>query len=313
MRIIAQLGAGSAEAVRIQDSFPDVELVEFAGGEPPAGLKADAFFGGYLGWDAILAWLDAAEVRWVQLSGTGVDNVARAVFDHDRIVTCARGASAVPISEWVMAAILAWAKRFPETFLSEPPKYWNFPIPTLDRVEGSTVALVGLGGIGAAIASRALAFGMGVRALRRTDASSPVEGVEVVRSLDELLPGAAHIVLAAPATARTRHLIDADAFAKMTPGVHLVNIARGALVDQDALRSALDDGSVAMATLDTVEPEPTPRGHWLYSHPKVRMTAHISWYTPQLQAAAVDILIENIGRYLGDQPLLHVVDPDEGY
>jgi phosphoglycerate dehydrogenase-like enzyme len=137
--------------------------------------------------------------------------------------------------------------------------------------------------------------------------------VQVVRSLDELLPGAAHVVLAAPATARTRHLIDADAFAKMTPGVHLVNIARGALVDQDALRAALDDGSVAMATLDTVEPEPLPAGHWLYSHPKVRMTAHISWYTPQLQAAAVDILIENIGRYLGGEPLLHVVDPDEGY
>ena len=66
----------------------------------------------------------------------------------------------------------------------------------------------------------------------------------------------------------------------MTPGVHLVNIARGALVDQDALRVALDDGPVAMATLDTVDPEPLPDGHWLYAHPKVRLTAHISWYTP---------------------------------
>jgi len=313
VRIIAQLGASSAEAARILEAFPDVELVEFTGGEPPTGLKADAFFGGYLGWDAILAWLDAAGVRWVQLSGTGIDNVAPAVFDHDRIVTCARGASAVPISEWVMAAILAWAKRFPETFLSEPPKYWNFPIPTLDRVEGSTVAIVGLGGIGAAIASRARAFGMEVRGLRRTDAPSPVEGVQVVRSLDELLRGAAHVVLAAPATARTRHLIDADAFAKMTAGVHLVNIARGALVDQDALRVALDDGTVAMATLDTVEPEPLPAGHWLYSHPKVRLAAHVSWYSPQLQAAAIDILIENVGRFRNGQPLLHVVDRDEGY
>lgn len=313
MRIIAQLGPTSAEADRIRDEFPDVELVEFKGGEPPAGLRADAFFGGYLDWDAIVAWLDAAGVRWVQLSGTGVDKVAPAVFDHDRIVTCARGASAVPISEWVMAAILAWAKRLPETFLSEPPKYWNFPYPALDRVEGSTVALVGLGGIGAAIASRALAFGMEVRALRRTDAPSPVDGVQVVASLDELLPGAAHVVLAAPATARTRHLIDADAFAKMTPGVHLVNIARGALVDQDALRVALDRGPLAMATLDTVDPEPLPAGHWLYAHPKVRMTAHISWYTPELQAAAVEILIANVGRYRRGEPLLHVVDRDEGY
>ena len=111
-------------------------------------MQADAFFGGYLGWDTILRWLDAAGVRWVQLSGTGVDKVPPEIFDG-RIVTCARGASAVPISEWVLAAILAWAKRMPETFLAEPPKYWNFPIPPLDRVEGATLALVGLGGIGA--------------------------------------------------------------------------------------------------------------------------------------------------------------------
>lgn len=313
MRLIAQLGALTAEAHRIRETFPEVEIIEFAGGEPPADLRADAFFGGYMGWDAILRWIDAAGVTWVQLSGTGVDNVAPAVFEHGRIVTCARGAGAVPISEWVLAAVLAWAKRMPETFLSEPPKHWNFPNPALDRVEGSTLALVGLGGIGEAIAKRALAFGMDVRALRRTDAPSPVPGVQMVHSLDELLPGAAHVVLAAPSTAKTRGLIGADAFALMAPGVHLVNIARGALVDQDALRVALDDDVVAQATLDTVTPEPLPEGHWLYSHPKVRMTAHVSWYTPQLQAAAIDILIDNVGRYLHDEPLQYVVDPAEGY
>ena len=313
MRLIAQLGVLTAEAVRIRDTYPDVEIIEFTGGDPPDDLQADAFFGGYMGWDEIISWIDAAGVKWVQLSGTGVDNVAAGVFENGRVVTCARGAGAVPISEWVLAAILAWSKRMPETFLSAPPKYWNFPKPALDRIEGSTLALVGLGGIGEAIATRALAFGMEVRALRRTDSPSPVAGVQMVRSLDDLLPGAAHVVLAAPSTAKTRNLIDAAAFAKMTPGVHLVNIARGALVDQDALRVALDDGIVAQATLDTVTPEPLPEGHWLYAHPKVRMTAHISWYTPQLQAAAVDILIENVGRYQRREPLLHVVDPAEGY
>lgn len=313
VRLIAQLGIATAEAARIRDAYPEVELVEFEDRDPPAGLQADAFFGGYMGWDAILRWLDAANVKWVQLSGTGVDNVAPEVFANGRIVTCARGAGAVPISEWVLAAVLAWAKRFPETFLHEPPKYWNFPNPALDRVEGSTLALVGLGGIGTAVATRAQAFGMHVRAMRRTAAPSPVPGVEMVTSLDDLLPGAAHVVLAAPSTAKTRHLLDAAAFETMTRGVHLVNVARGALVDQDALRRALDDGTVAQATLDTVDPEPLPAGHWLYQHPKVRMTAHVSWYTPQLQAAAVDILIENVGRYLRGEPLEHVVDPVEGY
>jgi phosphoglycerate dehydrogenase-like enzyme len=312
VRIIAQMALMSAQADLVREAHPDVELIEFTSGDPPSDLRADAFFGGYLGWDDILRWIDAAGVQWVQLSGTGVDKVPVHLFDG-RIVTCARGASAVPISEWVMAAILAFAKRLSETKLAEPPQYWNFPDPTLDRVEGATLALVGLGGIGSAIATRALAFGMRVRAMRRTDAPSPVAGVEVVRTLNALLSNADHVVLAAPATARTRHLIDADAFAAMKKDVHIVNIARGALIDQDALRRALDDGTVAMASLDTVEPEPLPAGHWLYAHPRVLLTAHISWYTPQLLESAVEILVENIGRYERGEPLLHVVDPDEGY
>jgi phosphoglycerate dehydrogenase-like enzyme len=313
VRLIAHLGADSPQAEFVRAAHPDVELVEFKPGESPPTEPADAFFGGYMAWDEIIQWIDATDVRWVQLTGTGVDKVPPAVFERNRIVTCARGASAVPISEWVLAAILAWAKRMPEAFLSESPKYWNFPNPPLDRIEGSTIAIVGMGGIGAAIATRAQAFGMHVRAMRRTDAPSPVPGVEMVRSLDQLLPGADHVVLAAPATAKTKHLIDADAFALMKPGAHLVNIARGALVDQDALRRALDDNVVAQATLDTVDPEPLPDGHWMYEHPKVRLAAHISWYTPELQQTAVEILVDNIGRFERGEPLLHVVDADEGY
>jgi phosphoglycerate dehydrogenase-like enzyme len=251
-------------------------------------------------------------VRWLQLAGTGADGVPAPIFERCT-VTCARGASAGPISEWVMAAILAWAKRFPQTFLSEPPSMWNFPRPALDVVDGATLALVGLGGIGSAIARRALPFGMRVKALRRTDAPSPVDGVEIVTSLEELLPGAHHVVLAAPATSRTRHLLDRDAFALMTPGVHLVNIARGVLVDQDALRTALDAGTVAMATLDTVDPEPLPSGHWLYEHPSVRLTPHISWYTPDLQRVAVEIFLDNLGRFVRGEELTCVVDPAQGY
>ena len=178
---------------------------------------------------------------------------------------------------------------------------------------GSTLALVGLGGIGTAIAAGALAFDMRVQALRRTDAPSPVPGVQVVRSMAELVADADHLVLAAPATANTRHLVDAEVLGLVKPGVHLVNIARGALVDQDALRVALDDGRVAMATLDTVEPEPLPEGHWLYSHPQVRLSAHVSWYTPDLQRAALDIFVDNLGRFARGEPLREVVDPDEGY
>ena len=310
LRIINQMGPGAA--AQINAAYPDVEIIDFAAGDPPAGLAADVFFGGYFAWEDIERWVDAAGVRWVQTSGTGVDKVPRSIYEG-RIVTCARGASAAPISEWVMAAVLAWAKRMPQTWLHAPPRHWNFPWPALDSVSGSTIALVGLGGIGSAIARRALAFDMRVNALRRTDAPSPVDGVEVVRSMADLVRDADHLVLAAPATAKTQHLIDAEVLRQVKPGVHLVNIARGALVDQDALRDARDDDRVAMATLDTVDPEPLPAGHWLYEHPKVRLSAHVSWYEPELQQAAMAIFIDNIGRFNRGEGLREVVDPDEGY
>jgi phosphoglycerate dehydrogenase-like enzyme len=310
LRVINQMGPGAA--AQISSAYPDVDIIDFAAGDPPAGLAADVFFGGYFAWEDIERWVDAAGVRWVQTSGTGVDKVPRSIFDG-RIVTCARGASAVPISEWVMAAVLAWAKRMPQTWLAEPPKHWNFPKPALESVAGSTLALVGLGGIGTAIARRALAFDMRVKALRRTDAPSPVEGVEVVRSMADLVAAADHLVLAAPATTKTAHLVNADVLAQVKPGLHLVNIARGALVDQDALRAALDDGRVAMATLDTVDPEPLPAGHWLYEHPQVRVSAHVSWYEPEIQKVALDIFVDNLGRFSRGEALREVVDPDEGY
>ncbi len=310
IRVINQMGDGVA--VRIHERHPAVEVVAFTGGPPPSDLTADVFFGGFHAWPAILPWLERAGVRWVQLSGTGADGVPADVFDG-RIVTCARGASAGPIAEFVLGAILAYAKRFPDIWLPAPPPHWNFPTPTMDVVDGATVGLIGLGGIGSAVAQRALPFGMRVVALRRTDAPSPVAGVEIVRTLDELLAVSDHLVVAAPATARTRHLLDADAFAKVKPGVHLVNIARGALVDQDALRAALDDGRVGCATLDTVEPEPLPAGHWMYDHPKVRLSAHVSWYTPSMLGRAIELFVENLDRCVAGEPLRHVVDPVEGY
>ena len=120
-------------------------------------------------------------------------------------------------------------------------------------------------------------------------------------------------MIAAPATAATQHLIDAAALERMKPGVHLVNVARGTLVDQDALRAALDDGRVAMASLDTVDPEPLPEGHWMYGHPKVRSSAHVSWSSPRSFDRIIDSFVVNLQHYVAGEPLEGVVDVDEGY
>jgi len=305
--VVNQIGADAEAAIRA--AHPDVDVVPLEG-DPPPTLRADALFAGWGDWDEIVRWADATGAPWVQLPGTGVDSVPAALY-ADRVVTCARGASAVPIAEFVLGALLAHAKRFPQTWLTEPPKRWNFA--RLDVLHGATLGLVGLGGIGTAVAERALPFGMRVVALRRTAAPSPNAGVEVVTDLGDVLAVADHLVLAAPATARTRHLLDDDALRRVKPGVHLVNIARGSLVDHDALRVALDDGRVGLATLDTVEPEPLPAGHWLYSHPNVRLSAHVSWYTPEMFRHVIDLFVENLGRARAGQPLHGVVDPAEGY
>jgi phosphoglycerate dehydrogenase-like enzyme len=304
VRVINQLGPKAAEAMRAV--VPDVEVIDATGDPPSPDLQADVLFGGW--GQHTLEY--AQRVEWVHLAGTGIDSFPRELFDG-RTVTNARGASAVPISEFVLAAMLAFEKHLPETWIHEPPEHWNFA--PLGWLYGRALGLVGLGGIGVAVAERALPFGMQIRALRRRPEPSPLAGVEVVGSLDELLPDADHVVLAAPATPRTRHLLNAETLQLVKPGVHVVNIARGALVDQDALRAALDDGRVAMATLDTVEPEPLPEGHWLYSHPKVRLSAHVSWASPAGMARTLEIFVENLRRYAAGEPVQHVVDADEGY
>lgn len=302
--VLNELGHRIGDQIRA--AVPDAEVIDVGPDPPTADLTADVLFGGW----APHSFDYAQRVPWVQMSGTGVDKVPRQLFEG-RIVTCARGASAVPISEFVLGAMLAFEKRFPEVWLHEPPEHWNFD--RLGGLQGRTLGIVGLGGIGAAIAQRALPFGMRVLAVRRTGTASPVDGVELVPSLDELLEASDHVVLSVPLTPHTEHLLDAAAFATVKPGVHLVNIARGRLVDQDALRVALDVDRVAMATLDTVDPEPLPAGHWLYEHPKVRLSAHISWASHLGFDSTVDLFVDNLRRYSAGQPLQDVVNPDEGY
>ena len=99
----------------------------------------------------------------------------------------------------------------------------------------------------------------------------------------------------------------------MKPGAHLVNIARGGLVDQDALERALEAGQVGLATLDCVTPEPLPARHWLYGHPRVRLSPHISWSSPRSYAGLIETFIENLGRYQRAEELLSLVDPVAGY
>src|SRR5262249_31313040 len=157
--------------------------------------------------------------------------------DRGRIVTNSRGAATIPISEWVVAMLFAFAKDLPRSWISSPPPRW-YPELGLRSLYGERLALFGFGSIGRAVAQRVRPLEMRVRALRRSPlAIDP--WIERAASLGELVEGADHLVLAAPLTDETYAVLDDVAFSKMKRGVHIVNVGRGGLIDQEALRRAL--------------------------------------------------------------------------
>jgi phosphoglycerate dehydrogenase-like enzyme len=294
---------------RVGERFPKATIVTIPNeGELPDDVRGDVLL--TMAWGSPnLAAILARGVRWVHAYGTGVNAFPFHEL-HGRPLTCSRGASAIPISEWVIAMMLCAEKRLPDAWIHEPPEVWN--LFDLGGLYGRTLGLLGMGGIAQETAKRALAFGMTVIAHRRSSQPSPVGGVEIV-DFDALLARSDHFVIAAPATRETRHLIGRDAIARMRRGVHLVNIARGDLVDQQALRAALDDGHVSLASLDTVSPEPLPAGHWLFTHPRVRLSPHCSWSGPGALDRLLDPFLANLARWLAGEPLTELVDVELGY
>jgi phosphoglycerate dehydrogenase-like enzyme len=251
--------------------------------------------------------------RWIHLFGTGIDHFPHQLLADNQILTCTRGGSAIPISEWVLAHMLAHAKRIPDVWIRDVPDAgWRTELD-IDRLHHRTVTIVGLGGIGVAVAQRCLAFGMSVLAIRRTNLPSPVDGVQLVADLREAVARSDHLVLAVPATPATDRLVNAAVFAACKPGLHLLNVGRGRVVDELALREALDAGIVSQASLDTVDPEPLPSGHWMFTHPRVRLTPHVSWQMPDAEAIHLEVFGANLQRWLNREPLDGVVDVEAGY
>ena len=241
-------------------------------------------------------------LRWVQLASVGIDNYPRWLLEAP-LVTTANGTSSEVIAEFALACILAANKSLPERWIASP-EHWR--LSAAPPLRGSVLGLVGFGGIGRALADKALALGMRVIALRRSGA--PAAGVEAARDIADLFARADHVVLAAPGTPETRHLVNREVLRQAKPGLHLVNVARGSLVDQAALLEALDDGRIGRASLDVTEPEPLPAGHAFYTHPRVRLSPHTSAISAAQQDALVEKFLANLARFRAGLPLEDVVD-----
>jgi phosphoglycerate dehydrogenase-like enzyme len=254
------------------------------------------------GWPGRLRWIDSASA--------GVDFYPRWLLEAP-LVTCGRGVASDEIADYVIAAIYLQAKDLESVRARSPAEWKQAP---LGRVTGSTVGIVGLGSIGTAVGRRMLALGARVVATRRRQhLPAPVPGVELVDDLRAVVTAADHLVLSLPATDATRSLIDAALLAHAKPTAHLINIARGSVLDQDALADALDAGRLGFATLDVTEPEPLPAGHRLWTHPRVRLTPHISSNHTRLRGALLEKICGNLDRFVRGEALNDVVDPVAGY
>ncbi|MCS7178967.1 MAG: D-2-hydroxyacid dehydrogenase [Anaerolineae bacterium] len=255
----------------------------------------------------------APHLRWVHAVSAGVDHLLfPELQDSDIILTNARGVFSVPIAEMVMAYILAVAKRLPEFWDSQREHRWEKL--SLRELHGLTVGIIGLGDIGTEVARRCRVFGMHVLGLRRHPGPGDLaDEVLPPARLPDLLARADFVVIAVPLTPETRGLIGRAELAAMKPDAWLINISRGAVVDEEALIEALQARCIGGACLDVFVEEPLPPQSPLWEMPNVLITPHNSWSSPHIEARQMTLFLENLRRYVAGEPLQNVVDKQAGY
>lgn len=267
--------------------------------------------------DVVLAWdvppdlrALAPHLRWVQAITAGVDHYGGGDWDGVTVTTAA-GVAAGPIAEFVMGRLLAVYKRFDELAELQRRHEWTASFGRV--VEGRTMAVVGLGAIGTAVADRAAAFGMhvlGVRRDPRRPAPDSVAEVHGTDALPQVLARADAVVVCAPATAATRGLFGADAFAAMRRGAWFCNVSRGSLVDEDALVAALRSGRLGAAAIDVARHEPLPADSELWDTPNLHISPHSAASLERYMDSLIDLLADNLARDAGGEPLRNTVVPD---
>jgi phosphoglycerate dehydrogenase-like enzyme len=255
-------------------------------------------------------------LRWIHSASAGVDRISTAVVrDRNLVVTNARGVFSRPIGEYVVMMSLAIARRLPQLLELQRERTWQ-PLRGRELSE-LTVGIVGYGSIGEEVARLLRPFGCRIVATRRRPelGAGDVEHVELygLDELSEVLRMSDLVVVAAPLTDETAGLIGAEQLAEMREDAWLINIARGRLIDELALRRALESGWIGGAVLDVFSEEPLPPESPLYDTPNLVITPHTSWASDRVVERTVDLFVDNLRRHMAGEPLRNVVDLEAGY
>lgn len=279
---------------------------------------ADAAFSAQVHRDQLAR---AARLRWIHSPAAGVGAMLYPEMAQSPIVlTNSRGMAAETIGEHAVAVTLAMFRRLPVAVRRQSERRWaqdeiSAGLPNR-AVSGADVLVVGLGAIGSAIAVKFTALGARVKGIRRRADCGSHPGVEEVAGPDRLhalLATADVVLISAPETSATRHLIGEREFAAMKRDALLVNVSRGKLVDERALARALQSAAIGGAALDVFEHEPLDASSPLWALPNVLITPHTSGFRPDHWDAATSLFADNLRRFERGEPLLNVVDKQAGY
>lgn len=297
-------GLGSRELV-----VATRDTLESAAADAEVILVAD-----FLARDADPVWRRADSAQWVHVLSTGVDHVLTpSLIDSDVMVTNGRGCFDRSIAEFVLLQVLALAKDLPASQRAQQELTWQ---PRLcERLDGARVLVIGPGSIGGQIARLLGDVGMRVDgAGRRTRAGGNGFGrIHSTQNLIEYVGEYDYVVLAAALTHETRHLIDRQVLQAMSSTARLINVSRGAIVDEQALIAALADGSIAGAALDVFEVEPLPQSSPLWRMPNVIVTAHMAGDYTGWRDWQYELFAQNFARFTSGLPLQNVLDKSLGY
>jgi phosphoglycerate dehydrogenase-like enzyme len=255
----------------------------------------------------------APNLRWIQTPLAGVDAfLTPEIVSGPVILTNARGVG-IRVAETAMLLMLMLAKKTPLFERYRREKRWKKEVP--DLLESKTVGILGLGIIGSEIAHLARAFHMKVIAveIRQRKPADPVDIFLPPARLPELLTRSDFVVCALPLTRDTFKMIGEAQLKMMKPTSYLINIARGAIIDEEALIRALEENRIAGAGLDVFMQEPLPPGSPLWDMPNVVLTPHIAGQRPDYDLQATILFCKNLRRYLKGQKLLNIIDKERGF
>jgi phosphoglycerate dehydrogenase-like enzyme len=325
MQILMSKAAHGRVGGRLATIAPDVQVVTVAPGEvyelagKPIDVEAvdpeaiwfslDSWGGGLMG-ALVGRTLKAPSPRWVQVFSAGIDAPIFKTIMEKGLRLSRSGAQAIPIAEYVVAHALSLQVPIEAQAAFQRERTWkSTPYRELARTNW---LLIGYGNIGSEIAKRIKPFGVDLTVVRHSPGAAELaDRTLTLKDLPGALPGADVVVLAPALNDETRRMCDAAFFKAMKPGAILINIGRGGLVDEDALRAGLDRDQPAHAVLDVFATEPLPADSWFWDHPKVRVSAHTSNSGDGNAARGDELFLENLRRYLAKEPLLNEADPRE--